>query len=162
MLERKTSRIVLINEHSEILLLKYIDRKPADPARPTLLTYWVPPGGGLEDGESYEDAANQELEEEIGVSLTIGPWIWSRKRNLTLADGMRMVTERYFVARTGGGRIIPLNTTNDNFVSHRWWTLDEMHETSETLLPPVLSTLIAPILLGHYPSVPIDIDINVE
>jgi 8-oxo-dGTP pyrophosphatase MutT (NUDIX family) len=158
MQERQTSRIILINELSEILLLKYVDKAPVDPSRPTLLTYWVPPGGGLEHGESFEEVAMRELEEEIGVCPDIGPWVWTRKRNLEISGHMKMVTERYFVTRVGGGRVTPVNSTKDNFVSHKWWTLAEITEALEVILPPSFAMLVAPILNGKYPQYPIDID----
>ena len=32
---------------------------------------WEGPGGALEDGESYEDAAHRELQEELGIKITL-------------------------------------------------------------------------------------------
>jgi 8-oxo-dGTP pyrophosphatase MutT (NUDIX family) len=160
LLERKTARIILINEHSEVLLLKYVDKTPADPLRPTLVSYWVPPGGGLENGESFEEAARRELEEEIGDSIEIGAWVWSRQRKLLLNGERRLVSERYFVARVSSGRMTPLNRTHDNFVSHRWWTMNDLNETAEAILPPDLPMLIAPIIDGEYPQSPINVDVE--
>ena len=35
--------------------------------------FWTPPGGGVEFGESLEDALRREVEEETGVDVEVGP-----------------------------------------------------------------------------------------
>jgi 8-oxo-dGTP pyrophosphatase MutT (NUDIX family) len=61
---RKSARIVVLDPAGAVLLVRYQDPLAADPSKPELLTYWVPPGGGVDEGESYERAAIRELEEE--------------------------------------------------------------------------------------------------
>ena len=43
--------------------------------------YYVFPGGGIEEGESVEDAATREAKEETGLDVTISKKIWENKNN---------------------------------------------------------------------------------
>jgi len=56
---RLAGRAVVLGPSGRILLLHH-----RGPHRP----FWATPGGGLEPGESFEDAARRELREETGLS----------------------------------------------------------------------------------------------
>lgn len=49
---RASSRLVLLNDHSEIFLFDHNSLVPMDRKDPHILRYWVTPGGGVEEGES--------------------------------------------------------------------------------------------------------------
>ena len=52
---RRAARVLLLDEASQVLLVRfeYGGR-----------SWWVAPGGGLEQGETYEGAARREVKEE--------------------------------------------------------------------------------------------------
>jgi ADP-ribose pyrophosphatase YjhB (NUDIX family) len=61
--KRPSSRLLVINENRRVLLFRFEHKRGPLSGQ----VFWATPGGGLEDGESYEDAALRELFEEVGV-----------------------------------------------------------------------------------------------
>jgi 8-oxo-dGTP pyrophosphatase MutT (NUDIX family) len=116
---RKSARIIVINPAGAVLLVRVNDSTPVNPDEPRLLAYWVPPGGGVDEGESYERAAMRELEEETGIELSeVGPQIWTRERQLMYRGEFKKYVERYFIAWADASR--PLrNRTMESRADHQ-------------------------------------------
>jgi 8-oxo-dGTP pyrophosphatase MutT (NUDIX family) len=159
---QNSARIILVNRDLDVLLLLYENKVPIDPLRPDMLNYWVTPGGALETGESFEQAALRELEEETGIQVDIGPWVWTRYRTLRRNGSLLQHVERYFVAHLNDGPITTRNRTTEDIVASRWWSSDEMRNSSANFLPPDLPSLVQPILEGRYPSKPVLVDTDVD
>jgi 8-oxo-dGTP pyrophosphatase MutT (NUDIX family) len=69
---RPVARVLLAGPAQMLLLLHAED--PVGGKR-----WWVTPGGGLDPGETFEEAARRELREETGMDLSIGRWVWTRR-----------------------------------------------------------------------------------
>ena len=144
---RAAARILLLSESDRLLLLEAKDSSGRK--------WWMAPGGGLDDGESFEVAAQRELQEETGLLLPIGRWVWTRRHIYTWDGRPQDQYERFYLARTPTGHVAP--TTPDTYVvGHRWWSLIEIEEATEEFAPRRLAEFLAPILRGEYPEQPID------
>ena len=154
---RRVARVVVLDPAGAVLLVHYQDRAPVNPRKPALLTYWVPPGGGLQEGETYERAAIRELEEETGIELSeMGRQIWNRERQLLHRGEMKKYMERYFIAAAEPPHVLR-NRTEENIEEIRWWTLEQLRASTETFLPEGFLDLVVPIMAGDIPSAPVDL-----
>lgn len=57
------SNALILNTHSEFLLVKRVDKDLAFPGN------WELPGGGIDYGENMEDSLVREVKEECGLSV---------------------------------------------------------------------------------------------
>src|SRR5579871_5282665 len=96
---RRSARLIIVDEQQRVLLFRYQDVVPVDPNRQNV-PYWATVGGGVEEGETFEETAARELAEETGIrDAVIGPWLWTREKPLIFQDGPILSHERYFLAR---------------------------------------------------------------
>jgi 8-oxo-dGTP pyrophosphatase MutT (NUDIX family) len=124
--------------------------------------YWFPPGGGLEPGETHEQAARREMAEETGlVDFELGPHIWNRRSVFEWRGGLLDIRERWYLARVP--EVFDLDVAGwtreerEDITEHRWWSLEELAATSEPLVPDALATLVRNLLRDGAPAEPVEV-----
>lgn len=139
--ERRAARVVLVDPTGAVLLLSGLD-----PSIPDARPFWFTPGGGAEPGERVADAGRREVEEETGHRVgDLGPVVW-RRRTSFLFDGLRFrQRESYFLVRLPRFEVRPLAFTDieaRSVTGWRWWPLEELTATDETVYPHGLGTRV--------------------
>ncbi|MEQ5841412.1 NUDIX domain-containing protein [Paraburkholderia acidicola] len=136
MRNRPSARLLIVTPKRQILLFRFVHRTGVLAGK----IYWATPGGGVEQGETFVDAAIRELREETGIheAQVFGP-VDRREVPLQLPDGERVLAvEQYFVVNTDTESISRDGWTADEIdvmADHRWWSREELSTTTETIYP---------------------------
>ena len=152
---RPSGRLLVLDERDRVLLFRYRDPgKDSDDIGSA--------GGGVQDGESSEEAARREMAEELLIDdVELGPAIWHRTCEFDFLGTWTRVEERFFLVRIEASRLAPYggHLAHENVVSREWWTLEELEGTDERVWPSELPSLVRRLLHDGPPRSPIGIGV---
>jgi 8-oxo-dGTP diphosphatase len=136
---RPAARILLVDAQGRVLMMRFT---PDD--RPPL---WCTPGGAVDPGESYEQAARRELWEEVGLDIDCGPQVAQRTADFLTFEGVEVTAdERYFrididAHEVQAGALTALEQRI--LAGSRWFCGHELADWPETIYPADLAQLLS-------------------
>jgi ADP-ribose pyrophosphatase YjhB (NUDIX family) len=151
---RPTARLFVVDPDDRVLLFSSGDS--------TGRTWWFTPGGGVHRGETVASAAVRELAEETGFAYTeeeLGPVVATSLARWPRKDGRIFLSAHSFFFLRVPHPELDFGGQEDfersYITGHRWWTLDELRETTDDVLPHTLVDLLDRLVGGDIPSRPI-------
>ena len=155
-LRRHAARVICFDAERRVLLINSVD--PADPGAGD---WWELPGGGIDGGETPQDACRRELAEEAGVrDADVGAQVFTNRALFTFSGWDFDQREEIFVATCSGASDDDLRLEAFEaaaFRGSRWWPVDELIASGVRTVPVRLLEFIGPVASGEIPDTPIDI-----
>ncbi|MDX6579389.1 MAG: double-stranded uracil-DNA glycosylase [Gaiellales bacterium] len=135
--KREAVRGLVLDRDDRVLLVRF--EHPVSGS-----VWWATVGGGIDEGESDEQALRRELREEAGLhDFEIGPVVHEREH--TFPWGGRIITqrERFYLVRVDAHEPVPtIDLAPEGVTEVRWWTRAELESPVDEVVPPDLPRLV--------------------
>jgi 8-oxo-dGTP diphosphatase len=144
MRRRPSARLLILDPQDRLLLFRYVFRDGPLAGE----DYWGTPGGALEDGETFEQAAIRELFEETGIKVQrVGAHIAESEFVLRIPSGEEVLAhERYLLIDAADAALSRVGWLPDEanvIADHKWWTRDEIANAQVQIWPDNLLAMLA-------------------
>ena len=138
--ERPTARAFVLDADDRLLLVRFRNRFGD--------VWWSTPGGGIEPGETAEQAIRRELREEAGLEVDDpGPVVHRRDVTFSWDGRLAHLPEESFLVRVDSHHPAPtIDLAAENVVEIRWWTQDELTNPPERISPLNLLDIVRTLL----------------
>jgi 8-oxo-dGTP pyrophosphatase MutT (NUDIX family) len=151
---RNAARAIVLDESNRLLLVRFsaLDRE-----------IWLTTGGGIEPGETDEEALRRELREEAGLEgFELGPLVWTRTVLQPLEGGRwDGQAERFYLVLTPSFEPSPALSWDElhaeGMTAVRWWTLAELAAAETVFAPRRLPLLLHDLVRVGPPPQPVDV-----
>ena len=143
MRERPSSRLLILDAEKRLLLFRFEHKwGPL-----TGQYFWATPGGSVEPGESFEEAACREIFEETGLRIDDpGPQVARREASFQLPTGeMATADERFFLIRIHHLEVSTEHRSeieHEVMSAHRWWSHADLKSTTHQIWPENLTEML--------------------
>ncbi len=136
-IERQAVRGLVLDREGRVLLVRFQHPVSGD-------AWWATVGGGVDPGESDEQALRRELREEAGLEgFEVGPVVHEREHTFPWAQVIYHQVERFHLVRVDRHDAAPTVDMGEEGVTEiRWWTQAELAAPPERLVPPSLPELV--------------------
>ena len=141
---REAARAVLVDTDDRVLLLQ-----AHVPHAPEVTRWWFTPGGGLKPGEDAPTALCREVLEETGLDLSpadLGPVRHEQTVEFPFEGRRYRQHEVFHLVRVQPFEVDVTRWTaveQRDLVGHRWWPLEELAGTDQTVYPGLLAALVS-------------------
>ena len=155
-IERQAARLLVVTPDEQVLLLR-LEPSFRDP-------FWVTPGGGLDDRETFVDAARRELAEEVGRDdLPIGPCIWRRTVTFTWERWRVQQEEHTFlVGAPEAFEAVTVHPDEEPITGSAWFAIPALRTLPEVVYPVGLADHLERLFSDGVPAEPIHLGDVVE
>jgi|GEM_PF-2374375 len=123
---RVTARALLLNQNNQMLLLKVKNKGES---------YWLLPGGKIEEGELALQTAKRELYEETGIKQAefVTPHSWYYEAVIQVDRlGLLLFKEHIFLAYTQETNSKRMLFDDESIEEMRWWDVQEFIKKQES------------------------------
>ncbi len=138
-MERTSARAIILTKDSKLIL---IHRKWRGKE------YWVTPGGGVEKGESLQNALVRELQEEVGITISVGHLVLEVAKDVDDIHSIQKFFEcQHISGEIGSGMDKAIKeSTPDNF--SEVVLVDQKEAKSLNIVPKEAKKLILEIMMN--------------
>lgn len=154
---RKRSSALLISPENKLFLLKF-EFAFLNHGK----TLWVIPGGGVEEGETFEQGLQRELYEELGLDIVVAePHVFFRRMPFTNKSGEEFISdERYFIVKVPDEKAFFDNmSVGETKLTKegKWWSVDDIRLSDEEFFTDDLDIILEDIISDNLTTTPQEI-----